>query len=100
MSDAKEDEVDDRTGLQEEGAEPRPSLPCSTSVKRMGSKRSAAAPSFPMPSASPQRGGFDIPPLLRRPHLLLCYTEEEPLAWYGVREHAPGEFEGIAQCVG
>ena len=99
MSDVKED-LDDRMGLQEEGVEPCPSLPHSTSVKRMGSKRSAAAPSFPMPSMSPQHGGLDIPPLLRRPHLLLCYTEEEPLAWYGVREHAPGEFEGIAQCVG
>jgi hypothetical protein len=36
----------------------------------------------------------------RRPPLLLCYTEEEPLAWYAVRERAPGEFEGRAQCVG
>ena len=33
MSDAKEDKVDDRTGLQEEGAEPRPSLLRSTSIK-------------------------------------------------------------------
>jgi hypothetical protein len=56
---AEEDEVDDGTTVWEEEEEHHPSL---SSVKRAGSKHSAAAPSFPMPSASPQHGGFDIPP--------------------------------------
>lgn len=64
MSDAKEDEVDDGTGLweEEEEAEPRPSLSRSSSVKRAGSSsKRSAAPSLPIPSASPRRGGFDVP---------------------------------------
>jgi len=98
MSDAKEDEVDDGTGLWEEEEEPRPSLSRSSSVKRAGSsKRSAAAPSLPIPSASPRRGGFDVPSsvsssssvTLRRSHsrgvsyesALPSSLKEEPGAW-------------------
>ena len=67
MSDAKEDEVDDGTGLweEEDDEEPtRPSVSRASSIKRAGSKRpAAAAPSsaLPIPSASPRRGGFDVP---------------------------------------
>ena len=67
MSDAKEDEVDDGTGLwEEEEEEPTPpSVSRASSIKRAGSSKrpAAAAPSsaLPIPSASPRRGGFDVP---------------------------------------
>jgi hypothetical protein len=94
MSDAQEDEVDDGTGLWEE-EQPRPSLSRSSSIKRAGSKRSAA-PSLPIPSASPRRGGFDVPSSVsstsdtpRRSHsrgisyesALPSSLKEEPGAW-------------------
>ncbi|KIJ91203.1 hypothetical protein K443DRAFT_135537 [Laccaria amethystina LaAM-08-1] len=94
MSDAQEDEVDDGTGLWEE-EEPRPSLSRASSITRAGSKR-LAAPSLPIPSASPRRGGFEIPLSVssssdtpRRSHsrgisyesALPSSLKEEPGAW-------------------
>lgn len=64
MSDVKEDEVDDGRGVwDDEDPQPR-SLSRSSSLKRaLGGRRSFAAPSssLPIPSASPRRGGFDVP---------------------------------------
>ena len=80
-------------GAWEEKEEPRPSLLCSSSVKRAGSKRSAAASSFTMPPCYHNMEGLiSLCPSRRHP-LSFCYTEEEPLAWMSYESVPPESFK-------